>query len=288
VPLRHEFPDHPIWAHRVFNHKDYTAFATQVKGFISEDATPSVSTRLLDAMPDLADTLQSIGSQEIHQLRENTEIKTIISEMALDLATTKLDISRTQETLQRFTSGGLTFRLEMTPQGLAVVAAVAVPAAAPAAATPLVLPLSLSTSPSLLSSSPPEQPLQQSLQQPLQQHPNPINAARPPLYRMRRDIRTVEQLHQEWIVGLQGGPSILELDRRYGPRWRSDRRPEIQFYSLRLEIIREISRISLHNSVSEIAAVQRVQGRQDREKWSLDKLCKTLRLEAKQRGEKRA
>jgi hypothetical protein len=98
----------------------------------------------------------------------------------------------------------------------------------------------------------------------------------------------VEQLHREWTVGLQGGPSILELDRRYGPRWRSDRRSEIQFYSLRLEIIREISRISLCDSVSDITAVQRVQGRQDREKWSLDKVCKTLRLEAKQRGEKRA
>jgi hypothetical protein len=105
---------------------------------------------------------------------------------------------------------------------------------------------------------------------------------------MRRDIRTVEQLHREWTQGLQGGPSILELDRRYGARWRSDRRSEIQFYSLRLEIIREISRISSHNSVSEIAAVQRVQGRQDREKWSMDKLCKTLRLEAKQRGQQRA
>jgi hypothetical protein len=105
----------------------------------------------------------------------------------------------------------------------------------------------------------------------------------PPQYRMRRDIRTVEQLYREWTVGLQGCLSILELDRRYGPRWRSGRSNEIQFYSLRAEIIKEISRITLCDGVSEMTAMQRVQGRQDREKWSMDKLCKILRLEAKRR-----
>jgi hypothetical protein len=34
--------------------------------------------------------------------------------------------------------------------------------------------------------------------------------------------------------------------------------------------------------------MQRIQGRQDREKWSLDKLCKTLRIEAKARKRMRA
>jgi hypothetical protein len=294
VALRQAFPDHSIWAHRVFSHKDYAAFATQVESLISKDATPSVSTRLLQAMPDLADRLQSIGSQVVNQSRDNIQIKEIISEIALNVAAMKQDILSTQRALQWFTSGGLTFRLEMTPQRqgqgqepavIAPVVVLPVPPLPPSTST-------LTSPPPSSPSSSPLQPLQQQRrqqqrqqqQQQQQQQQRPIDTARFPLYRMRRDIRTVEQLHQEWTEGLQGGPSILELDRRYGPRWRSDRRSEIQFYSLRLEIIREISRISLHNGVSEIAAVQRVQGRQDREKWSLDKLCKTLRLEAKQRG----
>jgi hypothetical protein len=37
---------------------------------------------------------------------------------------------------------------------------------------------------------------------------------------MRRDIRRVDRLYQEWMVGYQGGFSIQELDRRYGPRSR--------------------------------------------------------------------
>jgi Centromere DNA-binding protein complex CBF3 subunit, domain 2/Transcriptional activator of glycolytic enzymes len=301
VALRQAYPDHPIFAHRVFNHKDYRAFAAQVASIIGEDAIPSLSTRLVQAMPDLADRLQSIGSQVVNQSRDNTQIKTIISEMAQDVAATKLDISRTQRTLQWFTSGGLTFRLEMTPQGgqgRAMITPVA--AVLPASSPSTSLPSSPSSPPPSPQQSPQQQQQlqqqlqllqlqQQQLQQQLQQQQSsPIDTARPPLYRMRRDIRTVEQLHREWTQGLQGGPSILELDRQYGARWRSDRRSEIQFYSLRQEIMREISRISSHNSVSEIAAVQRVQGRQDREKWSMDKLCKTLRLEAKQRGQQRA
>jgi hypothetical protein len=104
---------------------------------------------------------------------------------------------------------------------------------------------------------------------------------------MRRDLRTVTQLYREWTVGLYGCLPIGELDRRYGPRWRAARSDEIQFYSLRFEIMREIRRIADVEAVSEAAAMQRVQGRQDREKWSIDKLCKRLRLEAKQRGQRR-
>jgi hypothetical protein len=104
---------------------------------------------------------------------------------------------------------------------------------------------------------------------------------------MRRDLRTVAQLYREWTVGLHGCLPIGELDRRYGPSWRAARSDEIQFYSLRFEIMREIRRIADVEAVSEAAAMQRVQGRQDREKWSIDKLCKRLQLEAKQRGQRR-
>ena len=45
------------------------------------------------------------------------------------------------------------------------------------------------------------------------------------------------------MVGYQGSFSIQELDRRYGSRWRAGRNKEIQFYFLRLEIIKEIARL---------------------------------------------
>jgi hypothetical protein len=105
---------------------------------------------------------------------------------------------------------------------------------------------------------------------------------------MRRDVNSVMGLYREWTVGLQGCLSILELDRRYGPRWRTGRKDEIQFYSLRREIIREINHIAQDDGVSELTAMKRLQGRQDREQWSIDKLCKRLRVEARNRGRQSA
>ena len=101
---------------------------------------------------------------------------------------------------------------------------------------------------------------------------------------MRRDVSTVRQLYQEWTIGLYHCSPIGELDRRYGHRWRAGRGDEIQFYSLRVEIMREIWRITNIDGVSEDTAMERLQGRQDRERWTIDKLCKRLRQESKQRG----
>jgi hypothetical protein len=75
----------------------------------------------------------------------------------------------------------------------------------------------------------------------------------------------------------------MELEGRYGNRWRRGRRDELQFYSLRREIVKQIERVAYSDGISEAVAIQHVQGLQDREKWSLDKLCKRLRQEARSR-----
>ena len=60
VPLMEAFPNHPIWSHHAFHHKAYRAFAEEVKGYLSKDnATTilSISTRVLEALPDLVNSL---------------------------------------------------------------------------------------------------------------------------------------------------------------------------------------------------------------------------------------
>jgi hypothetical protein len=94
----------------------------------------------------------------------------------------------------------------------------------------------------------------------------------PPQYRMRRDLHSIEQLYREWMDGYNGCYSILELDRRWGSSWRAGRSNEIQFYSLRMEIIKDITRLSQLEKITELAAMRRVQQRQDQEKCSIDKL----------------
>jgi hypothetical protein len=102
---------------------------------------------------------------------------------------------------------------------------------------------------------------------------------------MKRDLGTVEQLYREWTQGLQSCLAIRELNRRYGNRWRRGRSDEIQFYSLRSQIFREIERVALANGVTELVAMRRLHSRQDSGHWSMDMLCKVLRTEAKNRGE---
>jgi hypothetical protein len=101
---------------------------------------------------------------------------------------------------------------------------------------------------------------------------------------MSRTARTVEALWREWTVGLRGGPSIEKLDRRWGSQWRAGRQSELQFYSLRLEIIKEIRHIAQAQRTSEEAAMWQLSKQQQDMRCSLDQLCKRLRAGRKQRG----
>ena len=75
--------------------------------------------------------------------------------------------------------------------------------------------------------------------------PSPRSVADgPPAYRMCRTIKTVEGLWREWTEGLPGQPSITALDKRWGTRWRAGRGSELQWYSLRQEVIREVDRLA--------------------------------------------
>ncbi|KAF2111604.1 transcriptional activator of glycolytic enzymes-domain-containing protein, partial [Lophiotrema nucula] len=76
-----------------------------------------------------------------------------------------------------------------------------------------------------------------------------------PPYRMSRGIKTVDGLWREWTIGLCGGPSIQALDIKWGSRWRAGRRSELQWYSLRLEAIKEIRRYAQARRTSEEAAM---------------------------------
>ena len=99
----------------------------------------------------------------------------------------------------------------------------------------------------------------------------------PPAYRMSRTIKTVEGLWREWTVGLRGQPSVASLDSRWGSRWRAGRQRELQWYSLRLEVIKEIRRTVQAQWSSEEAAMWAVDLRQRQMGCLLNMFCKRLR-----------
>jgi hypothetical protein len=54
VPLRQAFPDHPIWAHRVFNHQDYTPLQRKWQNWYPKTvrrALARVSPKLCQILP---------------------------------------------------------------------------------------------------------------------------------------------------------------------------------------------------------------------------------------------
>src|SRR5208282_6873845 len=170
--------------------------------------------------------------------------------------------------LQLLTSGSLTFRLEVPqqqPQQQQLLLPLPSSRYVSAQASIVATPLACSPSPQL----------QQEQQQQL------LLLLEPPKYRMCRAVRSVEALWREWTVGLQGKPSIETLDRKWGNRWRAGRQSELQWYSLRLEAIREIRRIAQAQRTSEEAAMWQVSLQQQRTRCSLDQLCKQLRASRK-------
>ena len=170
--------------------------------------------------------------------------------------------------LQQLTSGNLTFRLE-APQQLQLLP--------PPPPSPTTIPSSIYTSaqatPLAHSPSPPLQGPSQLVQQQQQQERELLE---PPKHRMCRAVRTVEALWREWTVGLQGNPSIEVLDRKWGNHWRAGRQSELQWYSLRLEVIREIRRVAQAQRTGEEAAMWQVSLQQQQTRCSLDQFCKLL------------
>ena len=99
---------------------------------------------------------------------------------------------------------------------------------------------------------------------------------------MSRKLITLPEMWREWTVGVLGCPSVEQLDRQYGPNWRSEQK-ERQFYSVRKAIVGELRRraeareggyeVNIQAVVEEMEAERRNAG------ISLDRLSKALRKE---------
>lgn len=57
------------------------------------------------------------------------------------------------------------------------------------------------------------------------------------IYSLSRNISTVTQLAEEYFEGIDGGPSVMSLDTKFGNMWRKNDR---SFYSKRMAIINKI------------------------------------------------
>jgi hypothetical protein len=259
VALRPLFPHNAVWTHPAFQHKAYGQYAQKVLPLLSE--TESELSLLYRALPQLIDHLKSMEARDIQRTAELKALVDTASSQAAQAvkAAQAAHHAAQQAPLQLLTAGSLTLRLDApgTP---------AVAALAPTASDRSIGQCT-STYMSAAASPTPEQ----------QPPPRPPT----PTYRMSRAVKTIDQLWREWTQGLAGGPAISTLDSTWGSRWRSGRRSELQWYSLRLEAIKEIRRISQAQRCSEQEAMWQLHHHQQRVGQSLDQLCKRLRASRK-------
>ena len=246
VLLIREFPGSPVWNHPVFQHPAYSQWAQEISTLLVQEKGPSQPALLAQALPALTDYLQSIDT------RNNTRI----TSLQADLRGRLQEIECQTRQLQTFLSNGLTFQL--TPTITTAVTMAPGPA------------LTSSQYVSACSSINNSRPMTPELEE-----------EEPPQHCMCRAVKTVKNLWREWTAGLQGQPAIAALDRRWGSRWRAGRQSEVQWYSLRLEIIKEIRRIAQAQRISEEAAMFTLSIQQQRTGRSIDQLCKQLRASRK-------
>ncbi len=64
-----------------------------------------------------------------------------------------------------------------------------------------------------------------------------LEGVEPLKYCMSWAVKTVRDLWREWTVGIRGRPLVTALDNRWGSQWRAGWQAEVQWYSLRLEVI---------------------------------------------------
>ena len=218
-------------------------------------------------MPILANFLKSIDA---HNEARVAKLKT-------ELQATKEHLTDTQSShFQTLFSGGLTFQVKPAMPDIGILT--------PATTLPAEEGSDYTSAQSSISSRDPSLPtavLPQAQAQAQAQKQEWEQA--PPQYCMCRAVRTVEGLWCEWTVGLRGQPAIAALDSRWGNRWRAGRQNELQWYSLRLEIIKEIRRIAQARRISEEAAMYVVHMQQQQTGSSMDQFCKQLRASRKVR-----
>lgn len=279
--LMRQFPECAVWSHPVFQHEDYAPYAGRVMALMEEDERPSQLGILTQALPVLTDYLKAA------EARHEAQITELSAALTAEIRTAKEQLAGAyQSSLQTFLAESI-FQLKpaSTP------APGPVPAPTLASTPPIPLPRRLGelvADGSLCSSAP--SPVSRSVS------PGVAGSAaeysleaeaevevEPPRYRMSRAVKTVRDLWREWTVGLRGGPSITALDNRWGSRWRAGRQAEVQWYSLRLEVIREIRRVARARRISEESAMHFVGAEQRQSNCSLDLYCKRLRANRKTR-----
>jgi len=252
------YPSHSLWRLPVFQSYEFGAFQRQV--LAAEDSPQiNLAEAVMQSFPIVAEQLQQQATMVQGIARASDSLaRTHQDQLVGRFDDLSLQVSRLAEEARR-----RTIKVSMTEEEyVRFRQSTTLPPEAPRAqeATP---PLEMSRS-----EQPPPPPSTLSTVITLA-----TNAV--PEYRMNRTIQTVRELWQEWSQGVEGGPAVVELERRFQARWRRDSSVRMH-YLRRKYIVDEINRLvsegkyATHNEAVTFLDNQRGQ-------WSLKALNEALR-----------
>ena len=94
-------------------------------------------------------------------------------------------------------------------------------------------------------------------------------------YKMNRTLTNVQQVWQEYTIGINGNPSIKDLETRFSSQWRSDSAVRM-FYTRRKHIYQMIEDL-IRMGQTEEEAVEKVEAFRVTNNWKLTKLQSSLK-----------
>lgn len=256
-----KYPGHPVFRDPLFQSPQFNAFAVKVREAAQEAFEDDRATAIEKVIPEVSEKLRGLTA---HQLSIEKAVERRHFEMQQEIQLLKAQIaamSRMEyQVVTTFTPGGQLHRTEqfVRRQGRET---------SPLAGPPLTLVAAVS-SPAGLGA-----PAMTIAQQ------------GPPQIRFPRALCSVRDLYQLWRYGLATMPSVDELEKRWGSRWRL--RNERQLFSMRKVVMDEVVRLANARGWSEEDAVQEVEKqRVEGGNLSLDALAKQLKAARKAGGER--
>ena len=259
------YGSHPIFNDPLFRTSEYARFKLEVRGAcaLAQDNEPHLAA-IKKAIPSVHEHLRMVsGSVQAYQTTMSSEMQKMGEE-----------VKSLRASVDDFLQGSFSFQFtpgktRMLPQGFDSALhrrRASSPSPCPSAARPIAPSVSVSTH------APPA--------------PTPVEepARVAPAYKLSREVRTIPDLWREWTVGLAGLPSVEDLDRMYGARWRCGN--ERQYYSTRKVIIGEIKRRAgdAATDVQLKGVVAQMEEERLASKLSLDKVVKALKRAARERA----
>lgn len=239
-------PDHTMWRHPVFQHPEWSIFASQVRIAEAEKEEP-MDIQLQKVIPIVAEKIASVqeyvsGRVEYWGNTGTTQYQGLRDQLTL-----------LTEKLGDFTDGRIPFYISPR-RPLSLAAAVPESSMAP-------IPFSLAS----------------------QFFPETLNTSAsdgPPTYVMCPKVVTLVQLWREWNVGLAGKPSVQSLEDLYGYKWRSSfTNAQKMWFSRRKFLIDEIKRRSVNDDLEK--SLNKLEVFREEKKLSLNSLHDHLRGKSK-------